>query len=138
MTAAPFLDARTAGAGRDQSRVAELSLARLTDRMTYGRALEYADDGAVVELVLLEGSIRLKGRVTGSRRNIYSGAVSFDQAPSGMVTSLTGACSCPMAGNCKHVFALAITAFRDGSPRPPDDAGGVPATWQPPAPAALA
>jgi len=121
MTAAPFLDPRTAFAGRDPERIAELSLSRLTDKTTYGRALQYADNGAVVELVPLEGSDRFRGRVTGSRRNIYTCVVRLTQAPSGVVTALAGVCSCPMTTNCKHVFALAIMAFRDGNEPQQDD-----------------
>ncbi len=124
MTAAPFPDPRTPVAGGDASRIAELSLSRLTDKATYGRALQYAENGAVLELVPVEGSDRIRGRVTGSRRNIYTCVVRLTRAPSGAVTALAGACSCPMVSNCKHAFALAIMSYRNGAARrdePEDD-----------------
>jgi superfamily II DNA or RNA helicase len=96
----------------DRSRVAALSLARLTDRMTFSRATDYVDTGAVIEVALHENPFRISGRVQGTNRAPYTCAATVVQGASGLVTSLNGVCSCPVVTNCKHVFAMAITAFR--------------------------
>lgn len=101
-----------AGPAQDPSTIAELSLARLTDDVTYQRATQYANDLAVIELVNPAGTSQIVGRVRGSRGQTYACAARFTQKSSGMVTSFSGACSCPVGSNCKHIFALAITAFR--------------------------
>ena len=97
----------------DRSRVAALSLARLTDRMTFSRATDYVDTGAVVEVALHQNPFRISGRVQGTDRAPYTCAATVVQGASGLVTSLNGVCSCPVVTNCKHVFAMAITAFRE-------------------------
>ncbi len=96
----------------DRSRVAALSLARLTDRMTFSRATDYVDTGAVVDVALHENPFRISGRVQGTSRMPYTCAATVVLGASGLVTSLNGVCSCPVVTNCKHVFAMAITAFR--------------------------
>ena len=100
------------GAG-DRSRIAALSLARLTDRMTFSRATDYVDNGAVIEVALHQNPFRISGRVQGTDRVPYTCAATVVQGVSGLVTSLNGVCSCPVVTNCKHVFAIAITAFRE-------------------------
>ena len=100
------------GAG-DRSRITALSLARLTDRMTFSRATDYVDTGAVVEVALHDNPFRISGRVQGTNRAPYTCAATVAQGASGLVTSLNGVCSCPVVTNCKHVFAMAITAFRE-------------------------
>ena len=100
------------GAG-DRSRIAALSLARLTDRMTFSRATDYVDIGAVIEVALHENPFRISGRVQGTNRVPYTCAATVVQGASGLVTSLNGVCSCPVVTNCKHVFAIAITAFQE-------------------------
>jgi len=112
MTADMLFDSQWGGASKDLARIAESSLARLSDPATFSRARECADTGAVIEVGLREDPVRLLGRVQGSRRNPYVCTAVFTQGSSGTVTSLRGACSCPVVSNCKHVFALAITAFR--------------------------
>src|SRR5664279_4241765 len=113
MTAGTMSDAlEIFGVGRNQSRIAESSLARLTDRATFGRGLEYADTGAVIDVGLREAPLRLLGRVQGSQRNPYICTAVITQGESGTVTSLRGACTCPVMINCKHVFAVAIAGFR--------------------------
>ena len=97
----------------DRSRIAALSLARLTDRMTFSRATDYVDMGAVVEVALHDNPFRISGRVQGTNRVPYTCAATVVQGGSGLVTSLSGVCSCPVVTNCKHVFAMAITAFRE-------------------------
>ena len=102
-----------AGVVGDRSRIAALSLARLTDRMTFSRATDYVDTGAVIEVALHENPFRISGRVQGTDRAPYTCAATVVQGVSGLVTSLNGVCSCPVVTNCKHVFAMAITAFRE-------------------------
>ena len=100
-------------AAGDHARIAALSLARLTDRMTFSRATDYVDTGAVVEVALHDKPFRISGRVQGTNRIPYTCAATVVQGASGLVTSLNGVCSCPVVTNCKHVFAMAITAFRE-------------------------
>src|SRR6478752_6815769 len=57
--------------------------------------------------------LSLIGRVRGSGVAPYVCTVAVEQGESGKVTGLRGACSCPVAEDCKHVFALVITAFRE-------------------------
>jgi len=102
-----------AGVTGDRSRIAALSLARLTDRMTFSRATDYVDSGAVVEVTLHDNPFRISGRVQGRDHKPYTCAATVVQGASGLVTSLSGVCSCPVVTNCKHVFALAITAFQE-------------------------
>src|SRR5450755_4629719 len=109
MTADMLFDSQRGGASKDLARIAESSLARLSDPATFSRARECADTGAVIEVGLREDPVRLLGRVQGSRRTPYVCTAVFTQG-SWTVTSLRGACSCPVVSNCKHVFALAITA----------------------------
>lgn len=97
----------------DRSKIAALSLARLTDRMTFSRATDYVDTGAVVEVALHDNPFRISGRVQGTDRAAYACAATVVQGPSGLVTSLSGVCNCPVVTNCKHVFAMAIIAFRE-------------------------
>jgi len=99
--------------GGDRSRAAALSLARLTDRMTFSRATDYVDTGAVVEVALHENPFRISGRVQGTGRAPYTCAATVVQGRSGLVISLSGVCSCPVVTNCKHVFATAIVAFQE-------------------------
>ena len=94
------------------SKISELSLGRLIDSGTFRRAKQYADVGAVIEVGLLERPFRLTGIVRGSRHDPYTCTALLSQRTSGMVISLTGACSCPVGSNCKHVVALVLTAFR--------------------------
>ncbi len=113
MTADTFVDARRlTSVDRNHSRIEEASLARLTDRATFGRGREYADTGAVIEVGLREAPLRLLGRVQGSQRNPYICTAVIAQGASGAVTSLRGACTCPVQINCKHVIALVIVGFR--------------------------
>jgi superfamily II DNA or RNA helicase len=113
MTADPLLGPPPLGRS-DGAVAAERSLARLTDAMTHRRAMQSAQDGAVVDYALLDGGERLKGRVRGSRGTVYVCVVRFTRAPSGIVTAVSGACSCPVVSNCTHVFALLLTAFGAG------------------------
>ncbi|MET0864547.1 MAG: hypothetical protein ABWZ98_09465, partial [Nakamurella sp.] len=110
------------------------SLPRLTDAMTYSRAVEYADNGYVVELAHLKGTVQLRGHVLGSRDQTYTCVARFDQEPSGAISTLSGVCTCPMVSNCKHVFAMAITAFRAGVDEAhallPNEAAPTSAPWQ--------
>jgi len=91
----------------------QVGVARVvTDRATFGRGLEYADTGAVIDVGLREAPLRLLGRVQGSQRNPYICTAVITQGESGTVTSLRGACTCPVMINCKHVFAMAIVGLR--------------------------
>ena len=96
-----------------RSMAVEQSLSRLTDPMTFRRAKLYARDGAVLDFGFLDGRVRVKGRVRGSRGNVYACVVKFSQAPSGTVSAVSGACSCPVVSNCKHAYAVLLTAFDD-------------------------
>src|SRR6478609_4618581 len=100
-------------AAANWSKIAELSLGRLIDSRTFQRAKQYADVGAVIDVGLRECPLRLTGTVRGSRRAPYSCTALLTQRTSGMVVSLTGSCTCPVGSNCKHVVALALTAFRE-------------------------
>ncbi|MEP6560027.1 MAG: DEAD/DEAH box helicase [Nakamurella sp.] len=115
MTADPFAGARLAALRTEFAGAALSSLTRLTDRATYSRAMEYADNGNVVEFVHLKGTVQLRGRVLGSRDKTYTSVARFEQAPSGTIATLSGVCTCPVVSNCKHVFALVITAFREAA-----------------------
>ncbi len=104
--------AEPAAVAANWSKIAEVSLGRLIDPGTFRRARQYADVGAVIEVGLRERPFRLTGTVRGSRRDPYTCTALLSQRTSGMVISLTGACSCPVGSNCKHVVALVLTAFR--------------------------
>ena len=96
-----------------QATIARLSLIGFTDPGTFSRATKYAAAGAVTEIGLRHNPTRLTGRVRGSGLAPYVCTVVVEQSDSGKVTALRGACSCPVAEDCKHVFALVITAFRE-------------------------
>jgi superfamily II DNA or RNA helicase len=114
MTVDPSFDVlESAAVVQNWSKISELSLARLMDRQTFQRAKQYTDIGAVVEVGLRESPLRLTGTVQGSRPAPYTCTALLSQRTSGMVTSLTGSCTCPVGSNCKHVVALALTAFRE-------------------------
>jgi len=115
MTADPYADTPMAALRSEFAGVALASLARLTDTATYARGLAYADDGAVLDIAHLHGTVQLRGHVQGSRANIYTCVARFDQEPSGAIASLSGVCTCPVVSNCKHVFALVIAAFREAA-----------------------
>ena len=115
MTADPYAGTRMAALRIEFAAAALASLARLTDSATYSRALAYASDGAVLDIAHLSGTVQLRGHVRGSRTNTYTCVARFDQEPSGAIASLSGVCTCPVVSNCKHVFALAITTFREAA-----------------------
>jgi len=114
MTVDPSFDVlESAAVVQNWSKISELSLARLIDPHTFHRAKQYAESGAVIEVGLRERPLRLTGSVRGSRRAPYTCTALLSQRTSGTVTSLAGSCSCPVGSNCKHVVALALTAFRE-------------------------
>jgi hypothetical protein len=115
MTADPDAGTRQAALRSEFASAALGSLARLTDPATYSRALAYANEGAVLDIAHLQGTVQLRGHVRGSRASPYTCVARFDQEPAGIIASLSGVCTCPVVSNCKHVFALAITAFRDAA-----------------------
>ena len=131
MTADPYAGTRMAMLRTEFAGSALSSLARLTDSATYSRAMAYVEDGAVLDIAQLHGTVQLRGHVRGSRANIYTCVARFDQEPSGAIASLSGVCTCPVVSNCKHVFALAITAFREAADAARPPAAGIIAPGRP-------
>src|ERR1700712_2949231 len=67
MTADPDAGTRQATLRSEFASAALGSLTRLTDPATYSRALAYANEGAVLDIAHLQGTVQLRGHVRGSR-----------------------------------------------------------------------
>ena len=87
-------------------------IARLVGSQVFSRGERYARNGNVVEMVWPESGTRLLARVAGSTDTPYSVTISFAVSQSGIVVNVSGACSCPVGRNCKHVAAVLIAGRR--------------------------
>lgn len=85
-------------------------LDRLVDPGTLARAVSYHESGRVLEVQVLDGGLRVFGRVAGQAREPYSAFATLTRAADGVVTSLAGQCTCPVRRNCKHAVALVLAA----------------------------
>lgn len=97
-----------------------VELVGLVGPATYSRGLKYAQDGRVritendppyVEgkPAAERGEGYLKGTSSGSGSNVYTENVDYRLSRSGVVTWMSGSCSCPVGVDCKHCVALLIT-----------------------------
>ena len=94
---------------------------------TYSRGLKYAENGHC-RIERREDAIPsaqpplpgqrdrrttswVKGMCLGSGSNVYNVEAEYRMSRSGVITSMTGWCSCPVAMDCKHSVALVITAL---------------------------
>ena len=68
----------------------------------------------------------VKGHALGSGDRIYTVEADFRLSRSGVVTEMTGWCSCPVGMNCKHAVALVIVALAKSSEE--EAGGGAPST----------
>ncbi|SDO59260.1 Superfamily II DNA or RNA helicase, SNF2 family [Nakamurella panacisegetis] len=94
-----------------------LSLSRIVGAFTLQKGLEYARNGAVLDVELTENPVRISGRVHGSAPVPYQVDVAVSlNGPT--VLGLTGVCSCPVRMNCKHVVAVVINGLSNRGRNP--------------------
>lgn len=87
-----------------------VSIVRLVGRAAADRARAYQRLGAVAELAWDAEGQRLTSRVQGSEFPAYECSVTLTPGPNGFSKPLTGYCSCPVGGNCKHVAATLLAS----------------------------
>ncbi|WP_051265571.1 DEAD/DEAH box helicase [Nakamurella lactea] len=87
----------------------EQAIRRAVGPAAFERGRPYAATGRVSELRIADDQIF--GRVRGTGAAPYQVVVSYGDDPA----QLHGTCSCPMAANCKHVAAVALTALAERS-----------------------
>ena len=85
-----------------------VSIVRLVGRAAADRARAYERLGAVSELAWDEAGQRLTARVQGSEFPAYECSVTLTPGAGGFSKPLTGYCSCPIGGNCKHIAAILL------------------------------
>jgi uncharacterized Zn finger protein len=79
---------------------------RQFDPGTFSRGEDYARQGRVVSIDI-EYPDTLHGKVEGSGRQTYRQEIRVTNDKRGV--RFSGACSCPMTRNCKHVVAVLLT-----------------------------
>ena len=95
-------------------------------RDTYARGTLHLQRHGVVKALWNATARSLVGTVRGSRSGVYATTARFSAGP--VMRFEHGECSCPMAINCKHVVALALSMSGASDPRP---AAGTPrAPWE--------
>ena len=77
---------------------------------SYARGVAYARQHAVATLRWDEPESAVRGTVYGRGGNIYTALAYFSTGDSLALEFDFGECSCPVAVDCKHVVALALTA----------------------------
>ena len=116
-----------------------VELVGLVGPATYSRGLKYAQDGRASitdddppygedKPASERGKGHVEGKSAGSGSNVYQMSVDYFLSRSGVVTWMSGWCSCPVGVDCKHCVALLITrlnAEEASSPAPPTAAS----TW---------
>jgi len=88
--------------------VDKANLERIVGPATFARGWAYARTGAVRNSQWTLDGIRLVGEVQGSGIGMYSVEVVVTTSPTGLVTDIDGACTCPVVYNCKHAVALLL------------------------------
>ena len=120
--------------------VAAPRLAALTNRqlgdlcgtVTVARGLAYAREGRVVDLDLSDDGRDATGWVGGSAGQTYTTRVALERAGADRreATRWTSRCTCPVAADCKHAVALAVSLReRDPGRGAADDPAPSP-TWE--------
>ena len=78
----------------------------------FRRGSVYANDGRVLDLELRPNGLEVGGDVAGSGGLLYHAFARYDRA----ADRWRGACSCPVAVDCKHVAATLVAARDSGLP----------------------
>lgn len=86
---------------------AEQAIRRAVGPAAFERGRPYAETGRVSGLKIADD--RIVGQVRGTSVAPYHVVVRYGEDPG----QLSGTCSCPMAANCKHVAAVALSALAD-------------------------
>ncbi len=119
-----------------------VSIVRLVGRAAADRARAYQRLGAVDDLQWEAPSQRLSSRVQGSEFPAYECIVTLAPGTNGFSTPLTGYCSCPVGGNCKHIAATLLasnlahvtspdsSARQQGDPQPSSSTTGSQPSWK--------
>jgi superfamily II DNA or RNA helicase len=76
----------------------------------YARGAQYARQRAVTRMWWDDRQCTLYGTVRGSGAEPYTTAVILSPARDGTREFISGGCTCPVSGNCKHAVALVLTA----------------------------
>ncbi len=84
------------------------TLASAAGAESYARGLAYLRDGAVLRALWNQQAAALVGTVRGQYQSSYTVTARF-AADGGSYRFVRGECSCPVAFNCKHVVALALS-----------------------------
>jgi superfamily II DNA or RNA helicase len=85
----------------------ETAIRRVVGTAAFERGRPYAATGRVSGLRVADD--RIVGQVRGTGLAPYQVVVTYGEDPA----LLRGTCSCPVATNCKHVAAVALTALAD-------------------------
>jgi superfamily II DNA or RNA helicase len=86
----------------------ESTLERLVGSTTFARGRSYARQGAVLASHWTSDRTCLVGEVQGGDVEPYAVAVIVTSTPTGRLTDIDGACTCPVEFNCKHAVALVL------------------------------
>ncbi|WP_157008942.1 DEAD/DEAH box helicase [Agromyces laixinhei] len=90
--------------------VEELAIARFVGPLNLSRGRTVERAGAVVSLSWDPAHFQLSADVQGTAARPYRSDVRLDLGIPGRTTILTGACTCPVGRNCKHVAATLLAA----------------------------
>jgi superfamily II DNA or RNA helicase len=90
----------------------ELSLVNFVDIGAFQRGRQYARERRVIEARWQLPKVVGFGVVQGNGGD-YETSFHMQQAPSGRLTAFNSSCDCPVATNCKHGVALALTLLHD-------------------------
>ena len=85
-------------------------IALLVGSQAFSRGERYARNGNVTRQEWFGAGTQLFGEVQGTRPTPYSVTVSFTTNAAGALVRATGACTCPIKKNCKHVAALLLVS----------------------------
>jgi len=99
-------------AGRLTEVMSDDAIIRCVGAEAFVRGRGYAKSGRVSEITVNEAQRVVVANVQGTRRQPYRTIVQIEGRPTAAI--LRGVCTCPVAGDCKHVAATVIAA-RDGA-----------------------
>ncbi|MGY1771925.1 DEAD/DEAH box helicase [Blastococcus sp. SYSU D00813] len=92
--------------------LAEPVIRRSVGEDAFRRGAVYAHDGRVLDLEVRPNGLEIGADVAGSGGLLYHAFARYDRA----ADRWRGACSCPVAVDCKHVAATLVAARDSGTP----------------------
>ena len=95
--------------GMRQTDLRTHDIQQLVGEPDYSRGAAYYGDGRVLD-VRVQVPDRVTGSVSGLGRKVYDQEILLEWNRAGVLTGITGICSCSVGWNCKHVVAVLLSA----------------------------